>query len=763
MSAQENPKKTIHKRRSRSLSREVALSLFVILILVEGFLLLVVYQRQLQTLRQEVEAKADDYIQKLSDVLAVPVWNYNDEQITKVGNGFLENALVDEIWIRDLSGQTLFHSSRTQGDHPRVERMLPIAYNNQKLGEVSLSMSLSDYRQQSKGLRNTILLILAGSLAVILIATGLLLRITMRKPINILLQGMDRLARGDYDYRFEEIQHVELSGIADRFTTMASEIKSREASLQELNRNLQDEIDVRKHAEAIIRDSEAKSLALLDALPDTVFQVNREGRIIDFKGTPGDGFPGRPAVMGRDLAAVLPAHAAEALMQKLNMALKTQSPQIQEYSIQTPTGEAHFEARLVAVGETLAVGVVRNITQKIHADQEKTRLEADLRQAHKMEAVGTLAGGIAHDFNNILAAIMGYVEIAKINLADRPDAMSNLDKVLAATERAKTMVNQILAFSRKSEPSRKPVSLGQAVKDALDLLRSSIPKTIEFQVSLDAKNDIILGDSTQIQQVLMNLCTNAAHAMEEKGGILSVATKSLTLTAADLAQQPGTTPGPHVQVSVTDTGHGIPENIRDRIFDPYFTNKSPGKGTGMGLAVVHGIVRNHGGAIHMDSTPGVGTMFSVQFPLIDESAAPRHRDAGDLPKGSERVFFVDDEPELVDIAAQMLNHLGYRVTTFSDPREALAAFEEDPERVDLVITDLTMPHMTGTRLVASLQELRPGIPILLCTGYSDTVSADSARGMGISGFMMKPLSIHDMAAAIRRALASPPQAVPRVD
>ncbi|MFH1981463.1 MAG: ATP-binding protein [Pseudomonadota bacterium] len=743
---------TIGIKRKRSLSRELALSLFLILIVVEGALLILVYQVQTNALRQEIEAKADDYINKISGVLAVPVWNYDDEQIEKVGNGFLENELVSEIWIHDFSGKTLFRASRNPGETLRIERSQPIVYNGQTLGGVALSFTLKNYRRQTEALRDAILLILAGSLTVIFIATGLLLRITMRKPMDILQQGMDRLTMGDYDYRFEEIQHVELSGIADRFATMAAKIKSRETTLQRLNQDLQEEVDERKRAEAMIRDSEAKSLALLDALPDTVFQVDRKGRFIDFKGTPGDGFPDQIATVGKDIATVLPEPAASQLMVKLQLALETQSPQILEYALTTPAGQNYFEARLVAVGSQLAVGVVRNITENIRADHEKARLEADLRQAHKMEAVGTLAGGIAHDFNNILAAIMGYAEIAKIDLADHPSARANLDKVLSATERAKAMVNQILAFSRKSEPSRKPISLRQVVTDALDMLRSSIPKTIDFQVALNAETDTILADSTQIHQILMNLGTNAAHAMEDAGGTLSISMAPLTLSPGNVSQYPGLSPGRHVRLSVTDTGHGIPAEIRERIFDPYFTDKSPGKGTGMGLSVVHGIVSNHGGAILVDSTPGQGTTFHILFPLIDETAAPGRPPSDHLHTGNERLMFVDDEPELVDIATHMLTHMGYHVTAFSDPQAALEHFRKAPLACDLVITDMTMPRMTGTRLAESLQALRPDIPILLCTGYSDKVTAETARSMGISGFMMKPLSILDLSLTVRRVL-----------
>ena len=743
------------KQRSRSLSREVALSLFAILIVVEGALLVMVYQMQKHSMRQEIEAKTDDYANKLSGVLAVPVWNYDDEQIAKIGNGFLENELVHEIWIRDLSGSTLFRSVRDHGDHLRIERAQSIVYNGQPLGTVALSLSLQNFDRQMAGLRDTILLILAGSLTVIFIATGLLLRITMRKPLEILQQGMDRLAMGDYDYRFEEIQHVELSGIANRFASMAAEIKSRESALQQLNRDLKEEIEERKRAEEIIRDSEAKSLALLDALPDTVFQVDRHGRFIDYKGTAGDGYPGRAVTVGRHIPEVLPEPIATQLMEKLQLALESQSPQIHEYALKTGAGEAYYEVRLVAVGSQLAVGVVRNISEKIRADHEKMALEADLRQAHKMEAVGTLAGGIAHDFNNILAAIMGYVEIAKIDLPDHPNTLSTLDKVLSATERAKTMVNQILAFSRKSEPSRKPISLRQAVTDALEMLRSSIPKTIDFQVSLTAVNDIILADSTQIHQILMNLCTNAAHAMEAGSGALSISMDNVLLTSGSAAQFSGLTPGPHIRLSVSDTGHGIQPDIRDRIFDPYFTNKSPGKGTGMGLAVVHGIVNHHGGAIHVDSTPGVGSTFVVLFPVIDKTVSADSPVSEDLPRGREKLIFVDDEPELVDIAAHMLTYLGYRVTSFVDPQAALEHFRKAPHDCNLVITDLTMPKMTGTGFAQAIHALRPHIPVLLCTGYSDTVTAETARAIGISGFMIKPLSMRDMALTVRRVLDAP--------
>jgi len=399
---------------------------------------------------------------------------------------------------------------------------------------------------------------------------------------------------------------------------------------------------------------------------------------------------------------------------------------------------------------TGSVVVLRDVSERRRAQEERERMELQLRQSQKLEAIGTLAGGIAHDFNNILAAIIGYAEIVRDDIP-AGQARRNLEQVLKAADRAKKLVNQILAFSRKGDLEQGPVQLHLVVLEALKLLRASLPTTIEIRERITKQNDTILADPTRMHQVVMNLGTNAAHAMPE-GGMLEIALDTLELCADDARLYAGLTPGPHVRLTVRDTGTGIARDIFDRIFDPFFTTKQPGQGTGMGLSVVDSIIKSHGGAIKVYSEPGRGTIFHVLLPCTQEGCAVDPAAAKMPPRGRESILLVDDEEMLLDIGRSMLASLGYRVAVQQSSREALALFQKDPLRFDLVITDQTMPHMTGDRLAQEMLAIRPGMPIILCTGYSERVSEESARDLGIRAFVMKPFNRTAIAEAIRSAL-----------
>jgi PAS domain S-box-containing protein len=384
---------------------------------------------------------------------------------------------------------------------------------------------------------------------------------------------------------------------------------------------------------------------------------------------------------------------------------------------------------------------------------ERMKLEAQLQHAQRMEAIGTLAGGIAHDFNNILSAIIGYTEIALFQEPSEGSSVHHsLEQVLGAAERAKDLVKQILAFSRQAEEERRPVLIEPLVKEALKLLRATLPTTIEIRQSIAPHEGSVMADPTQIHQVLMNLCTNAHHAMREKGGVLEVRLESATLDADEAAAR-DLRSGRYLALSVNDTGCGMSPEVVGRIFDPYFTTKEKAVGTGLGLAVVHGIVKGHGGAISVESKPGKGSTFTVYLPLIKDAKLPEEvMREGSLPTGDERILLIDDEPTLVDIGIQMLERLGYRVVTRTSSTEALELFRSAPEDFDLVITDQTMPRMTGDELAKEIMKLRPGTPIILCTGFSERISEHEARRMGIKAFLMKPVVITALAKTIRKIL-----------
>ena len=382
---------------------------------------------------------------------------------------------------------------------------------------------------------------------------------------------------------------------------------------------------------------------------------------------------------------------------------------------------------------------------------DKHRLESRLRQAQKMEAIGTLAGGIAHDFNNILSAIMGYSELSLFDVETDSPLEDNLKNIMIAGKRAKNLIRQILAFSRHSEPELIVGKMTPVVSEALNLLRASLPATIEIQQELKS-DSAVLADPTQIHQILINLCSNAAHSMAEQGGTLKVSLGDVDLDSNFTSRYPELVPGPYVILSVSDTGKGMDPATLDMIFDPFFTTKGRGEGTGMGLAVVHGIVKSHGGTITVYSEPGRGSTFNVFLPADQESGVETARLPEEMPTGSEHILFVDDEKFQVDIGRRILGRLGYRVTATCQSADALETFRSQPDDFDLVITDLIMPKMSGEALARELLSIRADIPIIMCTGYSEQLTEQKAGALGIKGFVMKPIVMKDIARLIRNVL-----------
>ncbi|MFO8112343.1 MAG: ATP-binding protein [Desulfosalsimonadaceae bacterium] len=399
------------------------------------------------------------------------------------------------------------------------------------------------------------------------------------------------------------------------------------------------------------------------------------------------------------------------------------------------------------------LGVSRDITERKLVEAEKEQLEAKLQQSQKMEAVGTLAGGIAHDFNNILSAVIGYTELGLNDASDNPKLKRKMEHVLKAGYRARDLVKQILAFSRHAEHEMRPVKAKTVISEALKLLRATIPSTIEIRHYLES-DSMIFGDPTQIHQVLMNLCTNAEHAMAESGGVLEVRLKDVHFDEAWADRNPGTTPGLHLCLTVSDTGPGIPQEIMERLFEPFFTTKDPGKGTGLGLSVVHGIVRSHRGAVTVESNPGNGTVFSVYLPIVAKATQPKYENNAPVQTGSERILFVDDEKSIADLGGEMLSQLGYQVVVRTSSVDALEEFRGHPDQFDLVVTDMTMPRITGAKLAEEMLRIRPDIPIILCTGFSRSINEEDALKIGIRAFTMKPITIEQLSKTIRLVLGS---------
>ncbi len=388
----------------------------------------------------------------------------------------------------------------------------------------------------------------------------------------------------------------------------------------------------------------------------------------------------------------------------------------------------------------------------LRREMEKKQIEERLRHSQRMEAIGTLAGGIAHDFNNILGVIVGNTEMALSACPGEVEAQRCLREIFKAGVRARDLVRQILTFSRQGRQERHPSPIAPVIEEALLMMRASLPATVEIHQDIKPGLAAVLTDPTQIHQVVMNLCTNAGHAMENGGGVLEVKLREVEIGAGDPVLGSDMPPGRYQILTVSDTGQGMETAVQERIFDPFFTTKEPGKGTGMGLSVVHGIVKSHGGKITCESVPGKGTTFDVFFPTTEDKAREVPEQIDSLPRGRESVLFVDDEAALADVGRQLLAGLGYDVVATRGSMEALAIFQDQPGRFELLITDNTMPNMTGMELIRNIKLLRPDLPVILCTGYSEGLSEEEVRACGIGGVLMKPIIRKNLARAVRQVL-----------
>ena len=514
------------------------------------------------------------------------------------------------------------------------------------------------------------------------------------------------------------------------------------------------DITQRQQAEEGLR----RLAAIVESSDDAIVGMSCDGTVITWNAGAERLYDyGMPEAVGQQIALLVPSERQDELSDLFARVLRGESV-------------THFETvRLRMDGTPLevsislsplkdAAGAIVGMSAIGRDITQQKRLEAQLRQAQKMEAIGTLAGGIAHDFNNLLNVVSGHAELAAIRLPHGSPAQEHLQEVIAASQHATDLVRQILAFTRQTPHERRAVALQTVLDDVKRLLRATLPSTIDFRQHADATPAIVLADPPQIQQVLLNLCANAEYAMRDRGGVLDLQLRTVDVDAKFAEAHPPLQPGPHVKLTVRDTGNGMPLEIQERIFEPFFTTKPVGEGTGLGLAVVHNIVTGHGGIITVESAPGRGARFDLYLPLCDDAVhAPESPQAPARGEG-EHILLVDDEPPLVRLWMVTLRGLGYRVTAYSNGRDALEAFRDTPDAFDLVITDQTMPQLTGEALARGIVRLRPRLPIILCTGNLSLSSTGRTTPAGVRAMLTKPVSRLELSLAIRRVLAEHPAA-----
>ncbi len=428
---------------------------------------------------------------------------------------------------------------------------------------------------------------------------------------------------------------------------------------------------------------------------------------------------------------------------------------IRDFATQLRTQSGELRDVLLSA-ELIELSAAYCILATIYDITEYKRLEAQLRQSQKLEALGTLGGGLAHEYNNILASILGFAELSTAALSSTHPVHQYLQHILTSGRRAKDLVQQILTFSRQNTSKRQPVSMTSLVQEGLILIRASLPTTVAIEQSITDGAGMVLADPTHMNQILINLCANAEYAMRDDGGILTISVEEVEFNDAQSTVSIALPDGPYVHLRIQDSGHGMPSEVLNRVFEPFFTTKAIGDGTGMGLAIVHGIITDHEGVITVESAPGEGATFDIYLPrLIDVAVSATETSEQAPPQGAGNILFVDDEEMLVHLVQTTLKRLGYEVVAYTSSTEALAAFQKTPEDFDIVITDQTMPDLTGEHLAAELRRIRPDIPVVLCTGFSHAIDAKKANSLGINAFLMKPIEPRELAATIQQVLEQP--------
>lgn len=545
--------------------------------------------------------------------------------------------------------------------------------------------------------------------------------------------------------------------LRDHTNNLENLVQRRTSDLTTTNLELENEIAIRKKAEETLTVSERNYQEIFNATNEAIFiHDSGSGAILDVNRTMLEmyGYSNEEALKLNvdDVSSMEAPYTGEEAHAFMEMAIND-GPQVFEWHARRKSGELFWVEVALKSTEVGGIGRVLAVVRDI---SYRKQIETDLHQAQKMEAIGTLAGGIAHDFNNILTAINGYSELAKLNLTSNIEqADKNLDKVLQGASRARDLVKQILTFSRKTEHEKQPSQLSFIVEDALKLLRASIPTTIEIKRDI-ASRSVVLADSTQIHQVIMNLCTNAYYAMRDQDGVLGIGLKDVDISPEMVLNEPEVVPGTYIRLEVSDNGCGMDDETKRKIFEPYFTTKGSGEGTGLGLAVVFGIVESHNGYINVYSEKSQGTTFHVYLPVLENETdiLPLNKEEQSvvLTGGNERIIFVDDEDDITDFGKSVLSKYGYDVSIFSDGEHAFQEFSKNQDKYDLIITDMTMPHMTGLELAKKIIEIDADMPIVLCTGHSELVNREKALSAGISEYCEKPLSIKALLLTVRGVL-----------
>jgi PAS domain S-box-containing protein len=560
----------------------------------------------------------------------------------------------------------------------------------------------------------------------------------------------------------EELQSVneemeaakeELEASNEELIALNEELQKKNIALIKSTEYSEKLVRVLKKKESVLKESENNLRALFNAMTDIVFELDYEGKYISIASSlPELMYKPSKETVGKRLHDVFPQNEADVFLKFIQKTLDENQTNTIEYSLSINNKIMWFEGRATPKSKNTVLYIGRDITLQKQREIEKINLEKQLRHTQKLETIGTLAGGIAHDFNNILAPIMGYTEMALLKLTKTEPLYKDLQNVLNGAHRAKELVEQILLFSKQNEKKRIHVRVQNLIREALKLLRPSIPSTIEIHQDIDSRCPKIFADSTQIHQVIINLCTNAWQSMEEQGGVLSIELKKIRVDSMLAKSYSYLVEADYVCLSIIDTGVGMDTNTMERMFEPFYTTKSIDKGTGLGLSVVHGIVHSHNGEIIVDSELNKGTQIHIYLPLANSTDLLEESKTEEIIRGVEYVMIVDDEPSILEMLKDMLEHFGYKTEAFKTAIEAMKAFNQAPNKFDLVLTDLTMPKITGLELADQLHQIIPNFPVIIMTGFGDNIAEVTKERYSIKKTICKPIIIKELTGAIRDLL-----------
>gem|GEM_PF-769154 len=744
-----------------SLGARFSLHIFLVLIIANFFSMLYIYKTEEKSNIHDLRNQAEVIGSYIASSVPQHILNYDFISLDTTLNEAMqlkglhytaiiaENevciaARVSPLWGKDTQAtespfpsfekqlSTIQLLRRTSLEH--IDVSTPIIFGDNYLGRVIVGLSLDISKKKTEDF--LAILLIVNAIVAFFVAAGVYLFFwkTTLQPIYHLIDGAKRVAQGNYNEPVALAGSDEIGMLTNSFNTMMS---------------------ARKLAEEDIRKSRKDWERLFNAVDDVVTIQDNNMRILQANDAAG-------RLLDKDPNELIGMYCYDVFREQVDgichgcptiECLKDHQHHHADVEYSELKKIFHVSAFPIHDEELGWIGIAhiaRDIT-----DQKK--LEAQYRQAQKMEAIGTLAGGIAHDFNNILTPIFGYAQLIKLDAPSGSQLEKNIDRVLHSSELAQKLVRQILTFSRERQHEMDAVQLQPIIKESMKLLRASIPTTIEFKIALDETCGNVLVDPTQIHQIIMNICTNAFHAMESSGGTLGVTLSQVYLDKMTAPLKGNLSPGAYVMLQISDTGCGMDEATRDRIFEPFFTTKTEGKGTGMGLSVVHGIIKEYAGAILVYSEPDEGTTFTIYFPVIDHTTppviqSPEKDTATTLPAGKEHILVVDDEELIVDLERGLLEGLGYRVTSFTKSEQALQAFQDTPKAFDLVITDMTMPKITGIQLAEELMAIRPDIPVILCTGHSRITIEEIQNCSAITSYLPKPIDLFRLTEVIREVL-----------